>query len=68
MLYILFLVDVDLATLVKPLKRLCTVSLSEMEEFLSNDEILKDHRSSIGSHRSSIGSQRSSTGSINIPV
>ena len=60
--------SVDLAKSVKPLKRLCTISLSEMEEFLSNDEMLKEHRSSIGSHRSSIGSQRSSTGSINIPV
>jgi len=60
--------SVDLATSMKPLKRLCTISLSEMEEFLSNDEMLKEHRSSIGSHRSSIGSQRSSTGSINMPV
>ena len=60
----IFIVNTDLATTVKPLKRLCTISLSEMEEFLSNDELLKDHHSSIGSHRSSIGSQRSSTGSI----
>jgi len=60
--------SIDLATSVKPLQRLCTISLSEMEEFLSKDEMLKEHRSSTGSHRSSIGSQRSSTGSINITV
>jgi len=30
-----YLVGPDLAMLVKPLKRLCTVSLSEMEDFLN---------------------------------
>ena len=64
----IILVSVDLATSVKPLKRLCTISLSEMEEFLSNDGLLKEHRSSNASHHSSVGSPRSSTGSINIPV
>ncbi|XP_065883522.1 inositol hexakisphosphate and diphosphoinositol-pentakisphosphate kinase 2-like isoform X2 [Dysidea avara] len=60
--------ELDLATSVKPLKCLCTISLSELEEFLSNNEQQKEQHSSIGSHRSSIDSHRSSTGSINLLV
>ncbi|XP_065883537.1 inositol hexakisphosphate and diphosphoinositol-pentakisphosphate kinase 2-like isoform X2 [Dysidea avara] len=58
------LVDLDLATSVKPLQRLCTISLAEMEKFLSNDEVRFEHRSSVGSRRSSVTSHRSSTGSM----
>ena len=54
-------VGMDLATSVKPLQRLCTISLSEMEEFLSD---LQLEHSTIGSHHSSATSHRSSAGSI----
>jgi len=55
-------VGMDLATSVKPLQRLCTISLSEMEEFLSDIQL--EPRSTIGSRRSSATSHRSSAGSI----
>ena len=57
-----FLVGMDLATSVKPLQRLCTISLSEMKEFLSINET--EHCTSVGSRRSSLTSYRSSTASI----